>query len=100
MRTPEGRVKDAVKAFLDEQPECWYYMPVPMGRGKSGLDFIGCSRGRCFMIETKAPGGKETKRQELCRRDAEKAECKVFVIYGERKFNDPEWLEIGEWFAY
>ncbi|MBS4019908.1 MAG: hypothetical protein KGZ68_16935 [Dechloromonas sp.] len=71
-KTPEGRVKDAVKLFLHEQgliraasrrdtwPETvrgWYYMPVQNGMGVSGIhDFVGCMEGRMFTIETKAPG--------------------------------------------
>jgi hypothetical protein len=71
-RTPEGRVKDAVKLFLHEQgliragsrrdtwPSVvhgWYYMPVQNGMGVSGIhDFVGCLEGQMFSIETKASG--------------------------------------------
>ncbi len=57
--TPEGKVKKEVKDFLDALgPECWYYMPVPMGYGKRGVpDFIGCYAGHFFAIEAKASSG-------------------------------------------
>jgi hypothetical protein len=82
MRTPEGKVKDAIKKFLDQQGHCWYFMPVPSGRGRPALDFVGCYKGRAFMIEAKADGGKETARQLRCRLDAQRVGCVVFVIYG------------------
>ena len=55
-RTPEGRVKDAVKALLRER-RIWYYMPVGNGMGVVGIpDFICCWDGKFLAIETKAPG--------------------------------------------
>lgn len=67
MSTPEGRVKDKVKAFLrergvaslkDELPNAvgYYHMYVPHGRGESALDFTGCYKGRFFAVETKSLG--------------------------------------------
>ncbi len=54
--TPEGRVKAAVKRWLNEH-EVWYYMPVQNGMGVTGIpDFVCCWRGRFIAIETKAPG--------------------------------------------
>lgn len=56
MRTPEGRVKDAVRKFLKEQG-VWYYQPVQNGMGVVGIpDFVCCWRGLFIAIETKAPG--------------------------------------------
>lgn len=55
-RTPEGRVKDAVKAWLKERG-IWYYMPVQNGMGVTGIpDFVCCWQGQFLAIETKAPG--------------------------------------------
>ena len=62
MKTPEGKIKDQVKAFLKERG-AWFFMPVPTGYGTPTLDFIGCYKGRFFAIETKAPGKKPTARQ-------------------------------------
>lgn len=55
-KTPEGRVKDAVKAWLKSKG-IWYCMPMGTGFGRSGIpDFICCMNGRFVAIETKAPG--------------------------------------------
>lgn len=54
--TPEGRVKAAVRKWLDARG-VWYYMPVQTGMGKTGIpDFVCCWGGRFLAIETKAPG--------------------------------------------
>jgi hypothetical protein len=55
--TPEGKVKAAVKAFLNTLQDCWWFMPVSNGMGAHGIpDFIVCWRGRFLGIECKAPG--------------------------------------------
>lgn len=55
-RTPEGRVKDAVKAYLKSEG-VWFYMPMQSGIGVVGIpDFICCWAGKFLAIETKAPG--------------------------------------------
>jgi hypothetical protein len=71
--TPEGRVKAAIKKWLDErgywragakEPAAvhgWYYMPQNIGMGVSGIpDFMGGKflQGRALPwgIEAKAPG--------------------------------------------
>lgn len=54
--TPEGRVKQAVKAWLNARGAYWY-MVVPTGYSRAGVpDFIVCLGGRFIGIETKAPG--------------------------------------------
>lgn len=75
-KTPEGRVKDAIKKELDSrgfwragaaQPPAvdgWYYMPVSNGMGVHGIpDFICCWKGKFLGIEAKAPGGTPTPNQ-------------------------------------
>lgn len=58
--TPEGRVKNKVKAILKAN-EIWYFMPSANGFGKVGVpDFICCWDGKFFAIETKAPGKRHT----------------------------------------
>ena len=58
-RTPEGRVKDAVKRVLKERG-IWFFMPVQNGMGMVGIpDFICCHAGRFLAIETKAPDNPE-----------------------------------------
>lgn len=81
--TPEGRVKAAIKKWLDDRgfqraganpvkgaPRGWYFMPVNNGMGVSGVpDFVGSYadnigfQPRPLAIEAKAPGGKPTERQ-------------------------------------
>lgn len=68
MSTPEGAVKDKVKAWLKARG-WWYYMPVQNGLGVSGIpdiiacrpltitqDMVGQTIGVFVGIETKAPG--------------------------------------------
>ncbi len=68
MRTPEGRVKEAVKRLL-KRLGIWFYMPVQNGMGVVGVPDIICCRpyvvkpedvgktlGLFVAIETKAPG--------------------------------------------
>lgn len=80
MSTPEGQVKSQVKDLLAEyhivpasvvgkeftRVEGWYYMPGQNGRGVTAIpDYIGEFHGRLFAIETKAPGKKPTKLQQM-----------------------------------
>ena len=60
MKTPEGRIKDQVKAFLKERG-VWF--TVGTGLATLPVDIIGCYRGRFFAIEVKAPGKKPTPKQ-------------------------------------
>lgn len=54
-KTPEGKVKDAVREILDNTEQCWYFMPVQNGMGQSGIpDFICCVKGRFLAVETKS----------------------------------------------
>lgn len=54
---PEKKTKDAIRALLKEIG-AWYYMPVPVGYGRSTVDFIGIYRGRGFVVEAKRADGK------------------------------------------
>lgn len=55
-QTPEGAVKDAIKAWLKAHG-VWYFMPVSNGMGSMGIpDFVCCWNGRFLGIEAKAPG--------------------------------------------
>lgn len=81
--TPEGRVKAAVKRRLDELPKMYRFMPVQNGMGKPGLDFFLCAGGWFLAIETKAPGGHLTERQETTKSEIEAADGIVFVVDGE-----------------
>lgn len=81
MSTPEGKVKDKVKAILKAHSVYWH-CPVQNGMGAPGLDFWCCHRGRFFAIETKAAGERPTPRQELTIKAVRDAGGIVFVIDG------------------
>ncbi|NCC32427.1 MAG: VRR-NUC domain-containing protein [Chloroflexia bacterium] len=59
--TPEGKIKAAVKQWLNDKGAYWY-MVVPTGYSRAGVpDFLVClpdhtGHGRFIGIETKAPG--------------------------------------------
>lgn len=81
--TPEGKVKRHVSQILKRAEEVYYFMPVQTGYGSPTLDYLGCSRGRAFAIETKAPGKKPTVRQLAIIKEMEATKMKVFVIDGQ-----------------
>lgn len=63
-KTPEGRVKDAVRKILTEFG-IYHFMPPGMGFGRAGIpDIIGCFRGQFIAIECKAGKGKTTALQD------------------------------------
>ena len=80
--TPEGKVKERIKAALDEA-KAYYHMAVLNGMGQPTLDFTGCHRGLYFAIEAKAPGGEPTARQKHTMRQMLKARAMVFVVSDE-----------------
>jgi hypothetical protein len=54
--TPEGRVKTAVKAYLNKLG-VWHFSPPANGFGRSGIpDLVCCHQGGFIGIEVKAPG--------------------------------------------
>ena len=54
--TPEGRVKAAVKKWLQARG-IWFCMPMGSMYGNAGVpDFLCCWNGRFLAIETKARG--------------------------------------------
>ena len=65
MKTPEGFLKDQIKAHLNSLPRCYWYMPVPGGYGKQTVDFLCCINGLFIAVETKAPGKVPTPRQRV-----------------------------------
>lgn len=80
--TPEAKVKRHVTQIIKRAHAVYYFMPVQTGYGSPTLDYLGCSAGRAFAIETKAPGKKPTMRQLAIIAEMEKAGMKVFVIDG------------------
>lgn len=92
--TPEGKVKQDVKALLKKHGAYWH-MPVQNGMGDPALDFHVCHRGRYLGIETKRPGGVLTPRQEQTRRRIEAAGGTVLVIDGTNLEALEFWLLMG-----
>ena len=83
MSTPEGRVKKKVKEVIAKYGDkIDSYWPVPAGYGESHLDCILCVCGLFVAIETKAPKGKLTPRQQHRVRTTSLAGGKVFIIDG------------------
>jgi hypothetical protein len=64
MKTPEGRVKDAVKQELD-RAGVWYFMPAANGYGRAGIpDIVCCVNGFFLAIECKAGNNQPTLLQD------------------------------------
>jgi hypothetical protein len=78
-RTPEGKVKDKVKAVLKEFG-LYYHMPVLNGMGEPTLDFLACGEGLFISIETKAAGKVPTPRQQITIAQMRAAGAFVFVV--------------------
>lgn len=59
--TPEGKVKKAIRKWLDTLPDTFYFFPVASQFGKAGIpDIVVCHHGRFIGIEVKAPGRRST----------------------------------------
>ena len=97
MSTPEGLVKDAVKAYLNmvgcvpasKAPLAtkahygYYFMPVPFGHGVSGIpDFIGHYKGFFLAIETKVEKKNPTALQQHQINAINISRGKAFVVRG------------------
>lgn len=95
MKTPEGKLKDQVKAFLKEKG-AYYHMPVQMGYGSPSLDFIGCHQGKFFAIETKAKGKIPTARQNLTMREMSAVQGHVMWTDSVEHLKDV-WEKVWNW---
>jgi len=89
-KTPEGKVKDAVKKILKEY-NAYYAMPMGTGYGNSGVpDFLVCYNGVFIGIETKAGTNTPTALQIKNLNDINKAGGISLVI------NETNIHELGE----
>lgn len=89
-KTPEGKVKDKVKAILKEY-NAYYAMPMGTGYGVSGVpDFLVCCEGVFIGIETKAGTNTPTALQLKNLNDIKKAGGLALVI------NESNIHELGE----
>lgn len=64
MSTPEHKVKEGIKKYLNEIG-AYYFMSVQTGYGAATLDFLCCINGVFVAIEAKREGGKPTPRQAV-----------------------------------
>lgn len=81
MSTPEGKVKDYVRARMAKlYPLSYRFMPVQNGLGAPALDFYYCVGGHFLAIETKAPGKKPTPRQLATKKEIEDANGVVWIV--------------------
>ena len=78
-RTPEGAVKDKVRAILDKL-NIYHFMPPANGYGRQGIpDIIGCMGGKFIAVECKAGKGKLTELQTRELTKIDKANGLTFV---------------------
>jgi len=89
--TPEGRVKDKVRAML-KRHQIWYFLPGNNGMGSSGVpDFVCCVSGRFIGIECKADATKRpTPLQMACASKIEMAGGRWFLVYDEASLAEAE----------
>lgn len=82
-KTPEGKVKDKVKALLASYgPALRAWWPVPGGYGESTVDCHVVYCGRAFAIEVKQEGGNTTALQRKFLKDHARAGGVSIVIEG------------------
>jgi hypothetical protein len=93
---PESKVKDDIKkAFEEEAPRMWWYMPVQGPEGEHGIpDFIGCCPvkitqdmvGQEFplflSVEAKAEDGKVSPVQKICIGNIRDAKGIAWIVRG------------------
>lgn len=59
--TPEGRVKERIKAEIERYfPHSYRFMPMQNGMGQQGVDFYYCINGHFVAIEAKRAGKQPT----------------------------------------
>ena len=92
-KTPEGRVKDQLKKFLNQFEYLYQFWPVQNGMGQPTLDVIVCYKGFYLAIEVK-PGKKQmTERQSLTADSMRNAQGCVLLINDEAA----TWRQLATW---
>ena len=78
--TPEGKVKDRIKALLKSH-RVYYAMPIGSGYGISGIpDFLCCVSGKFLAIEAKAGKGQATALQLKALKSIEDAGGAAIIV--------------------
>ena len=77
--TPEGKVKDKLKAHL-RQRGFYYFFPVQTGYGATSLDVLACQYGQFYAYECKADGKDLTPRQKIVARQLKASGARVFKV--------------------
>jgi hypothetical protein len=92
--TPEGKVKAKIRKLLNNYG-AYYFQPVQMGIGATGLDFHCMLAGaRAFFVEAKAPGKQPTLRQQLMIEKLTYMGATVFVIDDDVTLEElKDWLD-------
>ncbi len=91
MSTPEGRIKQKVKARLRKEfgDSHWPFWPVQTGYGSVALDLLMCASGRFIAVETKANRNKKlTPLQETTAATIRSAGGLVFVVYDDATLDE------------
>jgi hypothetical protein len=78
MKTPEGKVKDQIKAYLKEIG-AYFFMPVQTGYGERTVDFLVCHKGKFYGIEAKRKRAQAEAFQDALIRRIEDAGGQAFV---------------------
>jgi hypothetical protein len=90
--TPENAVKKRIREVLIKSG-CFWYPAVAGPYSVAGIpDYVGCSNGRFFGIEAKAPSKKPTALQLKRKTEIEAAGGKWFIV-------DGDLAELMEWLS-
>jgi Holliday junction resolvase len=93
-KTPEGKVKDAVKKLLDKKG-VYHFLPYMAGFGRSGIpDIIACVAGSFYAIECKAGTGAPTALQHRELKKITDAGGQAVVINEENIWQVEEYLNL------
>lgn len=92
-KTPEGKVKDKLKAFLNRFDHLYHFWPVQNGMGSPTLDVIVCYKGFYLSIEAKPGKKKMTERQEETAEKVRDARGEALLINEQ----DDTWQALATW---
>jgi hypothetical protein len=87
-------MKRSISAVLRKYNDYIYvYMSVPVGYGRSTLDYMGFACGLGFAIEAKREGGRPSTRQEGVIEQMRQAGAKVFIVNNHESLQElDQWL--------